>query len=236
MLLLSIALAFLFLAVSSPVKDGPVSPVCVVSSGESLADANSCNLLWAGYASARTEALTQGILTAFWTYQTYGSLALASFGSMLVVMVSTIHLSEKRLRLQRPMQYVLLGTAVVGTALFMVCEYLNIESILGVGWARQMFYMAPRFPLNSEGAVLGLGVASLCVWTLRGFRSMVLFTSSFVLAAMLLILRYDAGEMRLQVVQFLSWLRVDNIFIVNNWVVLAVSATMLILSLQGRRL
>jgi hypothetical protein len=128
--------------------------------------------------------------------------------------------------------------AIGGLLYFLREEVLDILIMTGsVSLVYQYYYLGTN---SSAYAVVGLGVATLCVGLLTvgkglstGLKSAVLFGSFWVVVAQICIYRYDYIQMCMHVTTSVENWTVYGFPVLSNWFCLIVAGGLLVLSLAS---
>jgi len=238
MLLVTGALVFAGFAFIQPVRELPPYPTCVVTNQSTLAEANACYAKSVDWMKKRT--LVTPIVV---TYQAEADLAesLAAV-SLLVLLWPKVKAPES---LKKPLvlaRLPLLMVVLAGTGLFVFAEATNIMNAHDWGLnslANYLFYdLDKALPLH---AFIGLVAASVGVGLMRarkgiseGIRSGVIFGCVFVAIAQAFLLTFDYGEMYLEVTGFVRQFVVLGFPVINNWLVLMTSISIVVLGVRRR--
>ena len=240
MFCLSFALAVTALSSSKPTAPVEPSASCVMSaSGDLALNAGVCRSVQESYNLAMMK-YDGAVSTLPELSESFFAVALLCLVAPLLGKVPT-SLKRKAVALPIASRLVLASAAVVGTSFFVMAEGADVYYLASGGGHFWLFFwpMGFKTPLY---AVVGLGVATLCVGLLTigkglstALKSAVLFGSSWVLAAQICIYHFDYIEMYLQVT---SIVRVKDLFvfgfpILNNWFCLIVAGGLFVLSLTS---
>jgi hypothetical protein len=143
---------------------------------------------------------------------------------------------KRKLTLPRPVRYTLGLIAIGGLLYFLREEYLNVLYIetQSPSVLAQFYYLGTN---SSAYAVVGLGVATLCVGLLAigrglstGLKSAVLFGSFWVLVAQTYIYHFDYTEMSLQVTTVVKNWVIFGSPVLSNWFCLFMATSLFVLS------
>jgi hypothetical protein len=145
---------------------------------------------------------------------------------------------KRKLALPKPARYTLGLIAIGGLLYFLREEVLDIMIMTGsVSLFYQYYYLGPN---SSAYAVVGLGVATLCIGLLTvgkglstGLKSAVLFGSFWVLVAQICIYHYDYIQMCMHVTTSVENWAVFGFPVLSNWFCLIVAGGLFVLSLAS---
>lgn len=180
-------------------------------------------------------------------YQSYAEIA-ESFAvvALMLALASALRAPQSLKRgfsLPNPLKLTLAGAAVVGFGFFVFAETLNVLTAstcteapesCNMAYNSILFTFGPQTPLL---AVLGLTAASLCLGVLRfgrglveGIKTSVAFGAASLFVVQLCLFCFDYREMQLYVTTFAAAWSAYGFYLVSNWLVLIVSAALLIVS------